>query len=51
MTQEIGPPRCDNAALPLRCGWIFHDCSARARSRAPRAYCSLISSSRVRPLI
>ncbi|MCX5114836.1 hypothetical protein OOK13_41615 [Streptomyces sp. NBC_00378] len=49
MTKEIGPPRCNNAVLPLRSGWIFHDCSARARSWAPRAYCSLISSSRSGP--
>lgn len=33
------PPRCGNAASPDRFGRIFHDCSARTRSRAPRSCC------------
>ncbi|WP_406434569.1 DUF6210 family protein [Streptomyces sp. NBC_01589] len=41
-------PRCNIADIPPGWGWIFHDCSARARSRARYSWPCLASSSRIR---
>ncbi|MFJ9059994.1 hypothetical protein [Streptomyces sp. NPDC102409] len=40
------PPRCGRAVDEERCGWIFHDISARARSWHSRSWASLLAEQR-----